>query len=363
MTSSAQALPLHRPALGPAGPWIQSPAFDLAFFILSPLVTLPLVVGILAGFTRLNYVGFLLAFAHYLSTFVFFFWDENRAEHRARWLAFFAGPLIITVVFWSIVAFEVPLLIPFVLFFWNTVHVAFQSCGILSIYRHRAGVFDPRQKPLANHAIIAVSVWLALWNIETHKEVWPILAWVAPSFPQIVRAGAALVALLCVARLALGLWRRSREGLAPGPLEIGILLTGLLLFHPYLWMRDSEGATFVMLLPHYLQYLGLVWLLNRRKFTKPEGSAAQRWLTVVSHNNVLLAGVLLAGGMAFLAGKVLFRSIGHVEQFEAIYLLLAFVHFYLDSLFWAFRDPHVRRTVGPYLAAAPTRRTSVAGAG
>ena len=47
---------------------------------------------------------------------------------------------------------------------------------------------------------------------------------------------------------------------------------------------------------------------------------------------------------------------GHIEVFEAAYLLLAFVHFYLDGLFWAFRDPHVRRSLGPYLMQdAPAR--------
>jgi hypothetical protein len=347
-------------------PWVESPAFDLSFFLLAPLLTLPLVFGIMSGVSRLTTVGFLLAFAHYLSTFAFFFWDENRAEHRARWVAFFAGPLVIVVLFWVLVAFEVPLLIPFVLFFWNAFHVSFQSCGIASIYRHRSGVFDPGQKVLANRAIILTGLWMALWNIETHQQVWPILTWVSPAFPAIVRTGLGVAALAAVAHLGLGLRRRAREGRPPDALEVGILLTGLTLFHPYLWMRDSEGATFVMLLPHYVQYLGIVWLVHRRRFPSPEGSRGQRTLARVSGNGLLLTAVLLSGGVAFLAGKVLFRSIGHVEQFEVLYLMLAFVHFYLDGLFWAFRDPHVRRTVGPYLMrgsrVAPSPAAVAAGA-
>ena len=40
---------------------------------------------------------------------------------------------------------------------------------------------------------------------------------------------------------------------------------------------------------------------------------------------------------------------GYLAFFEACYLLLAFLYFYADGLFWAFRDPHVRRSLGPYL--------------
>ena len=62
------------------------------------------------------------------------------------------------------------------------------------------------------------------------------------------------------------------------------------------------------------------------------------------------AGAVLAlGALAFLASKVVLARVGHVEVFEAAYLLLAFVHFYLDGLIWAFKDPHVRSTIGPPL--------------
>jgi hypothetical protein len=351
MSSSPEALVqvMPGPARRSSRPWVESPSFDLPFFLLAPLLTLPLVFGIMAGVSRLATIGFLLGFAHYLSTFAFFFWDESRQEHRARWAAFFAGPLVIVVVFWVLVAFEVPLFIPFVLFFWNAFHVCFQSCGIASIYRHRSGVTDRAQKPLANHAIILAGLWMSLWNIETHEQVWPVLTWVSPLFPAVLRGVLGAAALLALVRLGLGLRRRAQEGHPPDLLEVGILVTGITLFHPYLWMPDSESATFVMLLPHYVQYLGIVWLVHRRRFRAEEGSLGQRWLARVSANLPLLLGVLLSGGLAFLAGKVLFRSMGRVEHFEVLYLMLAFVHFYLDGLFWAFRDPHVRRTVGPWL--------------
>ena len=69
----------------------------------------------------------------------------------------------------------------------------------------------------------------------------------------------------------------------------------------------------------------------------------------VSASTPWLVGVLLSVGLAFFATKEVMARAGHVAVFESAYLLLAFVHFYAVGLFWAFRDPHVRRTIGPHL--------------
>jgi hypothetical protein len=349
MTASAPVAPALPIRLGfPRGAWIQSPGFDLGFFVLAPLVTLPVVIGMLMGVRRLALVGFLLAFAHYISTFTFFFWDENRARHRARWLAFFGGPVVIMAAFFLMVSFRSPLL-QLALLAWNTFHVARQSCGLLSLYRHRAGVADPVQKDLTNHAIILANAWFVLWNIETHKEVFPLLTGIGSFVPALLFGSFAVLAVLAVVRLGLGLRARMAAGSPPGLIELGMIGTSLVLFHPYLWFPDSESATFAMLLPHYVQYLGLVWLLHRRKFPQPIGSLGQAALQRLSANVPLLVATLALAGLAFLGSKIVLARVGHIEVFEATYLLLAFVHFYLDGLFWAFKDPHVRRSMGPAL--------------
>lgn len=344
---------LSRPQPSPRAAWIESAPFDLTFFVLSPLLTLPIVFASLYGVRLVPALGFLLAFAHYLTTFTFYLWDDNREVHRARWAAFFAGPLAITAVFVVLVGAGVPLVIQFVIFFWNVFHVARQSCGIVSLYRHRAGVFDPAQKTVANGAILLVSVWLSLWNIETHHEVFPLLTAVHPRLPVLLWAGCGLAATLALARLAQALRVRAREGLAPALPELAILGTGLALFHPFLWLPDSGGATFAMLLPHYVQYLGLVWLLHRRRFAEATGSAPQRLLHHLARRPAVLVGALGSVTVSFLLLKLGLRDIGQESYFESFYLLLALVHFYLDGLFWAFRDPHVRRTIGPWLTRGP----------
>jgi hypothetical protein len=346
---------LSLPAVGalppPSRRWIHSPAFDLPFFLLVPLVTLPMVFAILAGVGARWFLllGFVLAIAHYASTFTFFLWDDNRERHRQRWLAFFGGPVVIVGLFFLLVWLRSPLL-QLALLFWNTYHVARQSAGILSIYRHRDGVRDRRQKEVANTALILGSTFLVLGNIESHKEVFPLLTGIDPRLPRFLWAAFGLAALAALARVGLEFARRARAGQAPHLPEVLAMVMGLALFHPYVWLADSQSATYAMLLPHYLQYLGLVWLVQRRKL---QGAASdwrpQQMLGWVSRRLPLLVGALAAAGLAFFAFKEGMARVGHIEVFEASYLLLAFVHFYLDGLFWAFRDPHVRRTLGPYL--------------
>src|SRR6266446_9097045 len=141
MTAEAQPLPLRVgiPRSLVQGTWIESFWFDSALFLFSPLVTLPLAVAPLLISPKLAILFFFLAFPHYVSTFSFFFWDENRERHAMRWMAFFAGPVVIALAYAALFYFQVPRIIQLVLFTWNIWHVGRQSCGIVSLYRHRTG--------------------------------------------------------------------------------------------------------------------------------------------------------------------------------------------------------------------------------
>jgi len=328
------------------GNWIQSPGFDVFLLIFAPLVTLPIIAGL---YWRIPILaiggGLVLAFAHYGSTLSFYFWEENREYQRARWIAFFGGPVIITVVYVLLLGFAVPYLIQFVIFFWNTFHVARQNNGILSIYRQRSGVVDVVQRDAANNAILATSLFLALWNIDTHKEVSELFGLVAADFTEIVKLGAGLAATYFICRLALALWRREQPIGVPEGL---FLCAGLAFFYPYLFIRNSEIATFAMLLPHYVQYMALVWLLHRRKFGAATTGAPVPLLRA-SARLVYLLPLLFAVGCSFYLMKEFFQSRGQLYWFESLYLLIALQHFYADGLIWSFRQPHVRKTIGTFL--------------
>jgi hypothetical protein len=352
MTAEVQPLPLGGLAAPKTRrPWIESPGFDLLFFTLSPLTVIPLILLSVFVSPRFGVTFFFLAFPHYASTFSFFFWDEYKQRHRARWLAFFGGPVVIIAAYAALITFKVPLIMQMVLFAWNTFHVARQSCGILSIYRHRAGVFDPVQRSSTNFAILAGSFAMAFWNIETHPQWAPFLNRLGPQAASLLKAILVGIAIVAVVRLGAALIARKRQGFAMTASEMGFLAASFAIFHPFLWMKSSGSATACMLMPHYLQYLGIVWLLNRRRFRNAESSPLQRPLQKLSANTPLIILIVASIGFAAIASDVVLRRIGFGNLFETMYLLLAFEHFYLDGLFWAFRDPTVRNSIGPWLTS------------
>ena len=327
--------------------WIQSPTFDFFLLICAPLVTVPIMAGIYLRIPLLAIVAATaLAFVHYLSTIAFYFWKENRDYHRSRWLAFYAGPVVLAAVYFLIVGFHVPYVIQLVLFFWNTWHVARQNNGILAIYRSRAGISDPIQKTSANHAILAVSLFLAVWNIRTHQQIGPLLAMIGSHLVLYLKYVTGAVAGYFVIRFLFALARRKEPLGIPEGLFI---VTSLVFFYPYLLVRDSQYATLIMLLPHYVQYLALVWLLHRRKFAGPSAVDVPAPLRVLSARLVVLLPVLAIVGFGWAMLQSVSMQRGQLDVFLSFYLLIALEHFYLDGLIWSFRRPHVRQTILPHL--------------
>jgi hypothetical protein len=351
MTAEAQPLllPLEGLRVAPRRGWIESFGFDGAFFLYSPLVTLPIAVAPLLIAPQMSILFFFLAFPHYASTFAFYLWDENRERHATRWFAFFAGPVIIALCYGALFYFEVPRIIQLVLFIWNIWHVGRQSCGIASIYRHRGGVMDNSAKRATNFAIIASNFAFAFFNIDTHPQFGPFLQDFSVRATPLLQSILAVTALVALVGLGKSLHQRMKNGQKPIAAELIFIATSIAIFHPYLWVRSSGMATAMMLLPHYLQYLGIVWLLHRRRFRTAEGSVSQNVLQKVSTNIPLLFVILIGVGASFAVSSFVLHHTHHDSLFETMYLLLAFEHFYLDGLFWAFKDPSVRKSIGPWL--------------
>ncbi len=330
--------------------WIHSALFDFFLLIAAPLATLPVFVGIYLRIPVLAIGGVLgLAFLHYASTFSFFFWNENRPYYRSRWLAFFGGPTLLAVVYWILIGLQVPYIVQVVLFVWNTWHVSRQNCGILSLYRSRAGATDQVQKNAANNAIIAVSFFLAFWNINTHEEMMGFFGWFSKDLFWIVKIPLGVVAAYYLGRLGVALYRRNTVVGLPEGL---FLAASLGFFYPYLFIKDSGYATMAMLLPHYVQYLTLVWLLHRRKFGGASEGAPRPLLKLSSKLHILIPACLAFAAFIYLLRDVTVSS-GHESYFEMIYLFVALQHFYFDGLIWSFRQQHVRKTMLPFLVGRP----------
>jgi hypothetical protein len=331
--------------------WIESPAFDLTFFILSPLAGLALLLASPAdGNTLLALAAAtLIGGPHYLATYCFYFWDDTAPYQRRRWFAYFVVPILIVLAVGLVAWFRIPVVMVVLIYFWNAYHVARQSCGIQSIYRHRAGAFDPRLKTVTNAAIISTSLAMALAHLDWYPALHGFLTKISPYLPDLLSYGAIAAAVVSLARLAVSMFKRHREGPAFSTAELAFLATSLLLFHPYLWVRDVNLATLGMLLGHFIQYLGIVWLLNGRKLADGTGSLGQRAVSRLWRDPWILIPALLAGGALFMVLQI---------NLMAVTIALVLLHFYLDGLFWAFKQPEVRRAISPYLMRGSDKTTA-----
>ena len=328
--------------------WIATPKYDLGLLTLPPL--LGIFVCALAGRVDAAVISgvslFLLGMPHYLSTYSFYFDDANAAYARTRWLAFYAGPVVIVVLLTLGMKLGFYLLVALWVDAWNVFHVSRQSSGILSVYRHLNGGDNRLEKTPANLAMVCIAA--GLYSIHIARQ--PSFAVYLERLPFDVMPYIG-PALLAVGVGALGLLlirmsRRSARLLSP---EMLFIVTSALLFLPYVLIDSRSTAASAMLSGHYIQYMGLLWLMNHRKYTEETGSWRQRMLVSVSRSAPRIVGVLV---LLFLAATAVDRAVHGVDAVGLhnwILNLVVLLHFYLDGLIWAFKQPHTRQTIGPYL--------------
>lgn len=328
--------------------WIQSPGYDLALFVLSPVagtlavlwaLHLPGGAGVIAAVT------FLLAIPHYMSSFSFFLGDDNRRYYGRHVALFYGGPLAIaaTVLLLRGSGVHTPVLVT--MFVWNVYHVSQQSHGILSIYRRLNGG-PPSERGVARVAILSVNATMAFWHADRFEPLYRVLASVHPVAPWALPALTLPIAVAALGVLAYRMLHRDRAISLP---EGAFLATSLLLFHPYLWVEDAGLATMGMLVGHFIQYLAIVWLLNHRKYTSVDGSPAQRVLAHMSAGPVSVAVTVVGIGLAIFLGERATAWLGAPMVYIIAWNALSLIHFYVDGLVWAFRNPFVRQSIGPYL--------------
>jgi hypothetical protein len=329
--------------------WIESPAYDLALFGLSPIAGL-LVIALERGMSLGSAVGVLAVYfvgiPHYLSTFTFYLGDENREHYRLRWAAFFLGPLIIFGSVSALRVLDVIGVVQSVIFTWNIYHVSLQSAGILSIYRRLNGG-QQKERVWAHLTLLSVNATMAFWFLKYFPPLYSFVVHIHPDAPLVLRYACLATAIVAGTGYANQLLQRTGPIRTP---ERVFLISSLVMFHPYLWLQDSVLATIAMLMGHFIQYLGIIWLLNRRKFAhQAPGSRAQQWLVRLSSDPRLLFMTLLVIGVFFLILDRGSRHVGMYLSYIVIWNSLVLIHFYLDGLVWAFRNSFVRQTVGSYL--------------
>jgi hypothetical protein len=323
--------------------WIESPRFDLAFFSLAPLLGLAVAAASRAipPNTLVEGTFFFLGIPHYISSYTFYLGDANLSYYRTRWWTFFLGPWVVIAALGAALALHLYAITATVVALWNVFHVGRQSAGVLSLYRHQNGGNHRDEKLPANAGILGANaaMFLALTNAGSNVPS-PLLGRAVPW----LAAAIGVVGLVFLARLVSLMSRRS----APAS-EWCCLGGAIVLFVPFLLVRDFPVASTAMLSGHFVQYLGIVWLLNSRKYRSSQGSWRERFLTAISRNAGRVALFLAIVAVGFFAFDRVQHRFGwnalHAFWLNAIVLL----HFYLDGLFWSFKRPYVRQSISPFL--------------
>lgn len=343
-------------AAKPPRGWIESRPYDLGLLSLSPLLGIVICGAYLAfGIPALAISAtslFVLGMPHYFSTYAFLFDDANARYYATRKAAFYLGPFVIMAFLTGSLLLRFYWLVAVVVDVWNVFHVSRQSAGILSIYRHLGGGDNRREKVPANFAIIGTSAGLYALFLAEQPSFHHYLA----RFPRFERLlGPALLAVALFALFVLA-WRMGRRAAGAAWPEVLFLVSSLLLFLPYILIDSRSTASSAMLAGHYVQYLGLLWLLNHRKYgAEPSGSKKQQLLSWASHSPrsilLLLVGIVAAS----IAVDRVVHFVNAVAFHTWVLNLVVLMHFYLDGLFWSFKRPEVRDSIAPYLIQ-PERR-------
>jgi hypothetical protein len=333
--------------------WIESPRYDLALLALSPLFGL-LVVALAMWFTEQRLVKgnfiemmfFLLGMPHYLSTYSFLMGDENVAYYRTRKAAFILGPLLIVGLLTTSLALHFYVLITLVVDTWNVFHVSRQSMGILSIYRHRGRGNNMTEKVAANTALFCICAGLYSIRIDHQDSFGHYLAMLPWNPGPYLMPVLLTIGFVSLGVLLTRMWRRDSGIGAP---ELVFLLSSCLLFAPYIFIRFRPLASTAMLSGHYVQYLGILWLLNHRKYAGAAGSLRQTVLARMSLNPLRIITLLTIISLSVFGIDRIVHVL-HANAFHTWWLnIVVLLHFYFDGLFWAFRYPYVRGSIGPYL--------------
>ncbi|MGH9459417.1 MAG: hypothetical protein ACRD2J_17420, partial [Thermoanaerobaculia bacterium] len=240
---------------------------------------------------------------------------------------------------------------------WNVYHVSRQSIGILGVYRHLGGGNNILEKLPANLALLGIGGGLYAVNVDKQPSVMHYLARVSVELAPFI--GPFLLTVGGVG-LSVLVYRMLRRKTAPPLGELVFLAGSLILFAPYVILDSRSTASSAMLSGHYVQYMALLWLLNARKYgSASAGSTAQRALSWISSSWHRVAGFLILLVVCATAVDRVVHQVNAVAFHTWLLNLVVLLHFYYDGLFWAFKRPEVRSSLGPYLVS-PARTVAPA---
>jgi len=345
----------------PRRPWIVSPAWDLFYLVLTPLLIVPAVLIAARQWLRPEEIYLaVISFAslgHHLPGFMRAYGDRE-LFHRFRWRFLLAPPLIfaLALVFTPPASVAQALRLPWthlhglelILLAWGTWHGLMQTYGFMRIYDIRRGEND-RYVARLDHALclmifIAGVVFSDTRMFGVASAMWQCgLPIFGPETLAVVRWIVGLLSAVVVLLYVLHLINRRRQGLPLNWVKL-LLAASTGWFYWYCGRLSTNLLIGIAMFEiyHAVQYNAIVWIYNRRLLEK----AGERFgpLGFLFRDRTTMLGVYLAAIAAYSsirfftahAGDRMFS--GDVDDARqwliAAFVTSSFLHFYYDGFIW-----------------------------
>jgi hypothetical protein len=339
----------------PKSPYIVGRAYDWAFFLLPPVLSLLIGIDIsgtdfsertfwFAGreFTAAEMMIGIIIQAHLVA--VLFRSHGNATVRRRHPLRFFLVPLALWIAIAS--SMKIAFAATVVATLWDVYHSGAQTFGFARIYDRNYGNPPDKGRRLdfwvsqllyAGPILAGVSLMDHVKHLDEFEDIGIVLFSNAPAFVEsnqryvawTVIAGGSVFLLFYVGYYV----RLHLSGYRVSPLKI-FLVTTTGACSIYTWGLNSWGeAFFIMNLFHAVQYLALVWHAERGTMTTAFRMGARRrgkTLTCVLY----LGAVLSYGFVSELLD-------GRLHVLWSITIVVSLLHFWYDGFVWSVKRQDV----------------------
>jgi tetratricopeptide (TPR) repeat protein len=337
----------------PASPWILNAWKDLALFVATPLLIIPLVVllrGVLTVEDLSLYVLSFGAMGHHLPGMLRAYGDrELFARYRTR---FIVAPLFLVAVCTFFAHRDLNGLFLMSLM-WGTWHGMAQIYGFLRIYDAKAKSFAPLTARLDMAMCVA---WFGLGIVQSPHRMGTMLnAYYKSGGPFIPASAiellqsAAIVVTACVTAAFLANWIwQTWQGRQPSLAKL-LLMTITFAFWWYAMIGIKNVIVGVAMFEifHDVQYLAIVWVYNVKRVENASQVGAVT--SFMFRRSWLLAGLYV--GLVFAYGSInLFSETFDTENVKltlfGMVTASGFLHFYYDGFIWKVREKSTREGLG-----------------
>ena len=338
----------------PASTWILGPVADLALFVATPLLILPLIFLSRQQFSDqaiYAIVGTLGATGHHLPGMLRAYGDRA-LFHRFR-VRLTVGPLVL-------LGISVPLLftnlrdgMEVVLALWGFWHGLMQVYGFLRIYAAKTGQASPHAARLDWLMCVA---WFGVGMICSDGRVFRLLETFHRSGGPLIPAegidgfrNAWLIGTAVITAVFLVHEFSQRSRFRPAT---AIRLLTMAISFAFWWfamvMIDNiiVGITLFEIF-HDVQYLAIVWVFNRKRVEQSAPVGALTRQLFRRSRLMLVVYIALVAAYGTCSGLPQYLE---VESFEELMVSLIWtstlMHFYLDGFIWKVREQETRAGLG-----------------